>query len=43
LKYFAKPEPGTVPPELNTMKCIDLFHSTALDRLTKRLVRAKAP
>lgn len=42
LKYIAKPEPGTEPSELNTMKCIDLFHSKALDHLTRLLVAGKA-
>ena len=40
--YLAKPEPGQTPPALNTMKCIDLFHSQALERLTNRLVPAPA-
>lgn len=37
LKYSAKPDIGQAAPELNTMKCIDLFHSNELDRLTRRL------
>lgn len=41
LTYVAKPEPGMEPPALNTMKCIDLFHSKELDRLTRRLVGSK--
>ncbi|HEY9096966.1 MAG TPA: T6SS amidase immunity protein Tai4 family protein, partial [Hydrogenophaga sp.] len=39
--YSARPEPGQVQPALNTMKCIDLFHSQALDRLANRLVGAR--
>lgn len=42
LSYVSKPEPGVVPSELNTMKCIDLFHSRALHRLTRRLVGSGA-
>lgn len=40
LKYGAKPDLGQPPPELNTMKCIDLFHSKELDALTRRLAKA---
>jgi hypothetical protein len=30
---------GSVPSRFNTMKCIDLFHSRALDRLTAKWLR----
>lgn len=40
-KYSAKPEIGEVPSELNTMKCIDLFHSKELDRLVRRQPHVK--
>ncbi|MGE5476894.1 MAG: T6SS amidase immunity protein Tai4 family protein [Bacteroidales bacterium] len=30
---------GSVPSHFNTMKCIDLFHSRALDRLTAKWLR----
>lgn len=41
LEYSAKPDIGQTPPALNTMKCIDLFHSHELDRLTRRLTKKK--
>lgn len=40
-KYSAKPEIGEVPSELNTMKCIDLFHSKELDKLVRRQPHVK--
>lgn len=38
-KYVARRYSGSVPSEFNTMKCIDLFHSKELDRLTTKAVR----
>ena len=33
-RYF-----GSIPSSFNTLKCIDLFHSKELDKLTGRLTR----
>jgi hypothetical protein len=39
MKYGVKPpELGVKPVELNTMKCIDLFHSAELEALVGRLL-----
>ncbi|MFN7156299.1 MAG: T6SS amidase immunity protein Tai4 family protein [Acidovorax sp.] len=40
-KYGALEYGGSVPSEFNTMKCIDLFHSKELDRLTTKATRAR--
>lgn len=40
-KYLAMKYGGSVQSNYNTMKCIDLFHSTELDRLVSRLVRQR--
>lgn len=40
-KYLAMKYGGSVPSNYNTMKCIDLFHSTELDHLVSRLVRQR--
>ncbi len=40
-RYLSYPYGGSVPSEFNTMKCIDLFHSKELDRLTTQAVRRR--
>lgn len=40
-KYGALEYGGSVPSEFNTMKCIDLFHSKELDRLTTKATKAR--
>lgn len=40
-KYAALKYSGSIPSDFNTMKCIDLFHSKELDRLTARAARAR--
>ena len=40
-KYKNLKYDGSVKSEYNTMKCIDLFHSKELDRLTTKLVRRR--
>lgn len=39
-KYVALKYGGSVPSEFNTMKCIDLFHSKELDRITSKAVKS---
>lgn len=36
-RYADRKYGGSIKSELNTMKCIDLFHSRALDDLTRKL------
>ena len=38
-EYAGRTYHGSVESSFNTMKCIDLFHSRELDRLTVRLLR----
>jgi hypothetical protein len=38
-EYVALKYAGSVDSDYNTMKCIDLFHSKKLNRLTSKLVR----
>lgn len=40
-KYVSLQYGGSVPSQFNTMKCIDLFHSSELDRLTTKAVKKK--
>ena len=40
-KYGALEYGSSVPSEFNTMKCIDLFHSKELDRLTTKATRTR--
>lgn len=39
-KYVALKYGGSVQSEFNTMKCIDLFHSKELDRLSTKATKA---
>lgn len=39
-KYAARRYGGPIQSEYNTMKCIDMFYSEELDRLTKKLSKA---
>lgn len=39
--YTGRIYSGTVESEFNTMKCIDLFHSSELNRLVKKLAAVK--
>ena len=38
-EYVGRRYHGSVESSFNTMKCIDLFHSRELDRLTDKLLR----
>ena len=38
-QYVSRKYGGSIQSEFNTMKCIDLFHSKELDRLTTKLVK----
>ena len=40
-KYLALEYGGSVKSDYNTMKCIDLFHSKELDKLTTSLVKTR--
>lgn len=40
-KFVNRKYASTVGSDLNTMKCIDLFHSKELDALTSRLAKTK--
>lgn len=40
-KYAARHYSGSIPSEFNTMKCIDLFHSTELNRLAAKLAKKR--
>ena len=40
-RFTAQQYGGSIPSRFNTMKCIDLFHSKELDKLTGRLTRKK--
>lgn len=40
-KYAARHYGGSVPSEFNTMKCIDLYHSAELSKLTAKLAKNK--
>ncbi|NHZ44061.1 hypothetical protein F1609_28420 [Massilia sp. CCM 8693] len=42
-KYASLSYSGAVPSEFNTMKCIDLFHSSELDRLVTQLTKPDRP
>lgn len=39
--YAARRYAGSIAGEFNTMKCIDMLHSTELDKLTTRLAPRK--
>lgn len=40
-EYAHRKYGGSIQSDFNTMKCIDLFHSKELDRLTSKLSRTK--
>ncbi|WP_222853074.1 T6SS amidase immunity protein Tai4 family protein [Massilia genomosp. 1] len=42
-KYASLSYSGSIPSEFNTMKCIDLFHSSELDRLVTTLTKPERP
>ncbi|WP_341677022.1 T6SS amidase immunity protein Tai4 family protein [Niveibacterium sp. SC-1] len=39
--YANKRYGGSIPSDFNTMKCIDLFHSKELEKLSTRLTKQK--
>lgn len=39
-RYATRKYGGSVPSDFNTMKCIDLFHSSELENLARKLARA---